>query len=313
MGLYKNNYTNWWGPVESRPKQFRNLNPQQWEQARKVLKMRKHRKDTLESMFNKRLADLPVNSDSISQYMQNNGGGKKTRKLLTHICGERKDDKASLRLAWKQVRQHMFQPEIYFTPSESFVLAVNIRGHWIEHLHATKRKLKQSGRTLGMSGESAKERIIEKFLNRAKDWKDEDEDRSPLSDDILLYEGICDFDDALRTKRRCKKEYKKTLVKAKKKLIKCLERRTEDRISVSLLGVILGLQGKAKTALNFLISATKVVYDPEFFSMLVHKIYQILKLRESRPAENESSEISYELLAEVVHLGEFRREAVMVA
>lgn len=313
MGLFKNNYASWWGPAESRPKQFRNLNPEQWAQARKVLKMRKYRKDKLDSMFNKRLADLPVNIDSISQYMQNNGGGKKTKKLLTHICGERKDDKLSLRLAWKQARQHMTHPVMYFTPQEAFVLAVNFRGHWIEHLHAHKRINVQTDRPLGRSDEIAKWNIIGKFLSRAKEWDDEDETRSPMHEDLLLYEGMCDFDDALRTKRRCKKEFKKMLVQAKKKLIKCLENRSEDRISVSLIGVILGLQGKVETALNFLIAATKVVHDPEFFSMLVHKLYQILKLREANPTQNESDENSYELLAEVIHLGEFRRDAVMVA
>ena len=174
--------------------------------------------------------------------------------------------------------------------------------------------MKESNRTLGLSDETAKWKIIDKFLDRAKDWEDEDNDHHPLERELLLYEGMCDFDDALRAKRRCKKEYKRKLVCAKKRLIKCLETRVEDRIAVSLIGVILGLQGKAETALNFLISATKVVHDPEFFSALVHKLYQILKLRnEPKEASKDDSEISYEYLAEVIHLGDRRSMEVKVA
>lgn len=311
MGLFKNNYQRWWGPSESRPKQFRNLNEAQWEQAKKVLKIRKYRKETLDNMFSKRLSELPVNIDSTSQYMQNNGGGKKTKKLLTHICGERKDGEESLRLAWKQTRQHMSHPEVYFSPKESLILAMNFRGHWIEYLHSHKRRMKEAGeRNLGLSDESAKWKIIDKFLARAKQWDDEDDDKSPIEDELLLYEGLCDFDDALRTKRRCKKGYKIKLQQAKKKLVKCLERRLDDRISVSLIGVILGLQGKAQTALNFLVKATSIVADPQFFSMLVHKLYQILKLKESSPEQREEASSS---LADVIYLENFEREVVRVA
>ena len=314
MGLFKNNYASWWGPAESRPKQFRNLNPEQWNQAKKVLKMRKYRKDQLDSMFSKRLHELPVNINSLSQFMQNNGGGKKTRKLLAHICGERKDEDDSLRLTWKQTRQHMNHPVMYFSSKESLILAMNFRSHCIEYLHTHRRKMKESNRTLGLSDETAKWKIIDKFLDRAKDWEDEDNDHHPLERELLLYEGMCDFDDAIRAKRRCKKEYKRKLVCAKKRLIKCLETRVEDRIAVSLIGVILGLQGNAETALNFLISATKVVHDPEFFSALVHKLYQILKLRnEPKEASKDDSEISYEYLAEVIHLGDRRSMEVKVA
>ncbi len=224
-----------------------------------------------EDHLSKNLSKMNVNIDSLRGFFMLGGVKEGTQTLISDIHGLDDKPNRELVLSFQQLQSYWKVPTYYMGPKEHFVIAINLYFHF-------KDIVSYYDRHPSVSCEKRKVETIERYLAKSKSMLHEDPE---LENTLILYKGIKHYDEARECRSYDPKKSKKLLKTAKVQFIELLKKKVETPTVVTFLGIIEALLGRVESALQFLIHAADLVFNPQKIYGLMSKLFNVIRMKKA--------------------------------
>ena len=234
--------------------------------------------------FKKDLATLNVDIDSLRGFLLLGGVQEGTQNLINDIHGPAESPNRELLLTFKQTQSYWKGPTYFFGPKETFLIAINLAYHYrdtISYYDRLSARYAQKAEEIGLSvsplsPEKAKLKAIKKYFQKSEELLHEDPE---LEETIKLYKGIKTFDEARECRSYDRDKSNNLLKQAKEHFCELLKRGKQHSTAITFLGIIEALLGRVESALNFLVKAADLVFNPKPIYTLMAKLFKVIRMR----------------------------------